>query len=228
MTVFIAIVGLFACTELPLPRLPVQTLSPADGQTSVSVGQSLRVSANFELPPGYPSDVVQVIDLESGGIVPGTIVSDRFGLTFEPDAPWLIDRDYLWTVRPALPETRQPEVRASAATATFATTNDLHVLGAFETGNLLYLLFSRPIEPNDLTRIQVTLDDEPTPLENPEVYSLSEFFDEGDAGLGGATAVVPFPADRVRVWVDNTSSLFLLDDRTIQDAVRERQQGTLQ
>lgn len=89
-----------ACATQDSPPEGDRYLSPLDGQTAWDPEQPLVVLAEDKaIPPDYPlPDIIRVVDLQTGGIVPGLIEQGPDFLRFTPSSPFRSGRRYAWTV----------------------------------------------------------------------------------------------------------------------------------
>jgi hypothetical protein len=101
-------------------------IEPLDGRTAVDPDAALRLhAASLSLPPGYPvGDFLRVVDLESGGFVPGEVIDEGDAVAFLPDEPW--DGRYVWTVDDPADVPHGPELPVEATllgSAVFSTSS---------------------------------------------------------------------------------------------------------
>ena len=153
------LLALCACTSTTGPF----TLAPADGQTGITGRQPLHLRG----PVAFPRDqevppVIQVIDLESGGFVRGSIDRLDTGLAFVPESPWRADADYLWSVTQTLDDVRLPSVDVPGAPyqSRFSSTRTVRFLNAFQAEGETCVVTSRPLFATDVEAIRVTIDGE--------------------------------------------------------------------
>jgi hypothetical protein len=229
------VIALVACSDSE-PVGPTG-IAPADGQTAWVRDAPIVVMGEVaRYPEGQPvPDLIRVIDLDRGEAVAGT--TEWFGdaLVFAPDEPWSEDADYLWTLRDALDEARQPEFEIDPflqGEAFFSTGFRLEVLNAGWAANgELCVLTSRPAEAFELEGFSVTIDAEAIPLLNPrllegEALGEDAFIDvEDDLGLGAICAQPErrSGAPQVRVFLGNRSwlrDMFFVEPTDLAAAAR--------
>ncbi|MEZ4319201.1 MAG: hypothetical protein R3F61_16925 [Myxococcota bacterium] len=218
------------------PEVALQRITPANGQTDVGRFVPLVVAGDVgHFPADYPlPDLFTVVDLDGGGTIPGTVTYDGERLVFAPDEAWPDDRDYLWTVRDPLDESRRPELEIDPAlqgSASFSTRRELRILhaGWSETSELC-VLTSQPLLPTDVSqRIHVTLDDLEVDvlasrILEPEALDQTDL-ENGDNGIGAVCLRLTGPQDaaRARIFVDDASwlrDLFHVEPLDMVAAVR--------
>ncbi|MCB9679797.1 MAG: hypothetical protein H6737_32120 [Alphaproteobacteria bacterium] len=218
------------------PVVVPQRIAPADGQTDVGPNQPLVVVGDVgHFPEDYPlPELVEVVDLEVGGIVPGSIESVDGALVFTPDAPWADDREYVWTLRDPYDESRRPEFEIEPSlqgTAFFSTARELRVIhAAWSASDELCVLTSQPVLAFEVeSRMRITLDDEPVPIAAFRILDDAELVQEdladGDSGIGGVCLTVSarVGAASGRIFVDESAwlrELFHVEPADMVAAVR--------
>jgi hypothetical protein len=91
---------LFAgCTE-PDSQAEASWVSPLDGQTGWDPAQPLVAFSNtMDIPPDYPlPELVRVVDIDEGGVIPGRVERSSTLITFTPDDPLPENRRFGWVI----------------------------------------------------------------------------------------------------------------------------------
>jgi hypothetical protein len=140
-------------------------IAPFDGQTQVLLDQSLQLVAPGLDMPGdapLPTDILSVINLETGGFVQGAATRSGNTVEFTPSVKWQHGFTYRWSVTQPLPESRRPQVVVPPALlgdATFKAGNGSAILdaGVAEDGALCLLLSRHVVSMPDT--IEMTLDE---------------------------------------------------------------------
>ena len=159
---------LLACGEDP--QTGRGQIAPLDGQTRVALDQDLMLLAPSLTAPEdapLPPDLIQVIDLEAGGFVRGTIAREGSRIRFTPWTEWRHGIEYLWTVNQPLPEARQPQIKVPPSLlgdAVFKAGNGSAVLdaGVNQDGHIC-LLLSRHVSHKPAS-LEITMDDVPAAI----------------------------------------------------------------
>lgn len=220
-------------------------ISPLDGQTGWSVDGPLvaRYDA-LNVPPDYPMpEVMRVVDLEDGGLVPGkTTMGDGF-LSFTPDESWSAGR-FAWVVDmpeavPHGPSLEFPDILEEPSV--FDTTPRLDVLaGSIDAEGNTCVVLSRVTDSADdgtwtLSEGDVTWDGVVGYLVPRSEWGPDLTFIEGDAGVdvlcftfeGGPTDVPDLASgDEIRLtWGDDGPWLIELSEGDIATAVQGLRRG---
>jgi hypothetical protein len=91
--------GLLGCASPDSARWSY--VEPADGQAEVSRREPVRVAGLLAgLPPRFelPPRLLQVVDVTSGGLVPGRLGQDGLDLLFSPTDTWAGQTTYHWRI----------------------------------------------------------------------------------------------------------------------------------
>lgn len=166
---YTAIVVLFTgCQVTGLPETDRSYIAPADGQSGVASTLSLLVrTGGVRMPPELEIPaMIEVVDLGSGGRVPGVVSIQGDALLFSPVDPWEDDHRYAWTVPSLRAWPHAPDVALPAhleGTAVFDTSPALALLGASwdPSAGRACMVFSRPLTPEDEGALTITADDVP-------------------------------------------------------------------
>lgn len=230
------LLALAACTDEP--SFEASFITPADGQTNVAPFQILRVHGNAaKIPDDFPlPDLVEVLDLDRGGRVQGSVSSSDGQIRFTPDQAWLRG-EYLWTVRQPLDDARMPEFDIDPAmlgSASFSTLDQLRVIhAAWSPSGSLCVLLSRPPRQQGIEeRLRVTVDGEPVPLRGIEILTPVELgqdaLDAGDNGIGGVCMELSIGGrpERARFYIDDDSWLRDLEVLEPLDMVADVRRGS--
>lgn len=188
-------------------------ISPVDGKTDVELHVPLRVHVGgLQLPPDYPvpDDFIRVVDVESGGFVPGRILPSHDVLSFIPDGGWEPGKQYVWSVGVLPTLDRGPEhffPEAVYGEATFATTQHLDVLeGIVQNDGRVCLMLSRKLlrvfEMVRMTVDEIPVDPGPVALHAESLW-LDDFpvelIDQG-VTIACFSELQVEPGASVRVW----------------------------
>jgi hypothetical protein len=243
----------FAALVLPVSLLAAQLsctpinhqsfVSPADGQTAVPRDLDLLVNRGaLEIPPDYPvGDLIAVVDLDDGGIVPGTVTRDGADLLFHPDEPWRANRRYAWTVGGDDHDPHGPELPVPAAlqgTSSFYTSVDVELLAAgLDDDGQACVVLSRPVAGLDRDHVRVTLNDVEVP-DATVVVAPPESWDPGYELLGDdpaldvvcVTTATPVDAGaEIRIWWGDRGPWRLtVQDAALSDVVAGLYRGVAQ
>jgi hypothetical protein len=133
-----ALLGTVACSNDVAPG--ERYISPLDGQTSWNPEVPLVVrSEDMDLPPDYHlPELLRVVDLDQGGIIPGVTARDSELLVFTPDRPWPLNRRFAWVVDVPEPVPHGPELTFPPELeepSVFDTSTRIDVLGGSVDGD---------------------------------------------------------------------------------------------
>jgi hypothetical protein len=139
-------------------------IAPLDGQTGIPEDLPLFLAgAAADTPPEYPvADSVRVVDLETGGFVPGATERDGDDILFFPNHPWHKRRAYAWAIDQPVANAHGPEggfPDALPGVALFQTTQTLELLGAAMDAGRACLILSQSGAPLPANPPQISVDD---------------------------------------------------------------------
>ena len=173
-------------------------IAPFDGQTAVATSESLVLSmSGLKVPVDYPlNELVQVADLDRGGLVNGRITLADDVIRFQPDNGWRTDGRYAWTVRDPADYPHGPEFNLpanTAGTAVFESSDRIDALNATlgEQADRICLLLSRPSEI--ALTAQVSFEGQPSGVIPVEVGSVAGDYPTSPADLGAGSGCFDSP-----------------------------------
>jgi hypothetical protein len=205
-------------------------IAPLDGQTGVPLNAPLQLRVErLGNPQGYPlpEELIRVVDLESGGFVPGRLVARGPDVLFVPIDPWRPGASYAWVVSQPAHRARQPELRVPPEVlgeAVFHTASGPALLEAVLDDGELCLLLSEPADA--LPWATITVGGEPLDLGPPTVVDPLrdipelELLDE-DPGAGALCFAAPAGVAR-RDVLRGGGEAVEIRERSLLDAVAAR------
>ncbi|TVQ90096.1 MAG: hypothetical protein EA397_14185 [Deltaproteobacteria bacterium] len=156
-------------------------LSPLDGQTAWPVGAPLTVYAEaLDLPVDYPVDqTLRVTDVETGEELAGWVEPSTHFLRFHPNSAFESGRTYRFTVDVADGVPHGPSLglpRELRGDTHFSTTHEVNALGvSATTPSELCVIFSRPLNDDDVGRWRLRVNDERVPRVVAKLLPASEW-----------------------------------------------------
>jgi hypothetical protein len=226
------LLALGSCSVEELARF----VTPWDGQAAVPLDEPLVVRLpELDFPPDepVPTDLVQVVDLEDGGFVAGTLTRAGRDVVFRPDAPWSPERAYAWTVARPVARARQPVFEVAdevLGEAIFTTAPIVALLDAALDDGRLCLLFGTAPDP----LLDLTVGDEVHPAVGWESWDLgSDLFDGLDEAHPATAAclsqeVAAEVGQAVRFTdADGASSQVIVRSDSLVDALAQRHRWSL-
>lgn len=193
----------------PDPEPGPHWIAPMDGQTRVSESAALVVHVGgLQLPSDYPlpEDFIRVVDLGTGGFVPGALSISDEEIRFEPRNGWEPGARYAWSVGDIEALDRAPELGIPGplyGEAVFDTGPALEVLELALDQDQLCAVLSHVVDDVDPAGIVLTIDDEPVPVSTVHLHGEQDFV-SASVEEGVSVACFPGPTDligrTVRIW----------------------------